>query len=71
MVADGLWEQCRESNEDSFHALFLCDLVKAIWMFDQRFSFMQSKRFSSFEDVFLFLRKEVSPRLVELFTMIA
>ena len=48
MVAEGLCEQCRESNEDSIHALWFCDSVKAIWMSDQRFSFLHSKRFSTF-----------------------
>nr|POE61712.1 heterogeneous nuclear ribonucleoprotein 1 [Quercus suber] len=43
-----------ESNEDSLHALWLCDTVKAIWMFDSSFSFMHSKHFSSSADAFCF-----------------
>ena len=70
VVADGLCELCRESNEDSLHALWLCDTVKAIWMSDQSFSFLHSKRFSSFTDALLLLRKEASPRLVEHFIMV-
>nr|POE63780.1 hypothetical protein CFP56_26606 [Quercus suber] len=35
---------------------------KAIWRFDQCFSFMLSEHFSSFADAFLFLCKEASPR---------
>ena len=70
VVADGLCELCCESNEDSLHALWLCDTVKAIWMSDQSFSFMHSKNFSSFADALLFLRKEASPRLVEHFVMV-
>ena len=34
VMVEGLYELCRESNEDSFHALWLCDSVKAIWMSD-------------------------------------
>nr|POE82156.1 hypothetical protein CFP56_77222 [Quercus suber] len=71
VVADGLCEIYCESNEDSLHALWLCDMVKAIWMSDQSFSFMHSKHFSSFADALLFLLKEASPRLVEHFVMVA
>ena len=71
VVANGLCELYRESNEDSLHALWLCDSVKAIWLSDQSFSFMQSKHFSNFADAFLFLHKEASPRLVEHFVMVA
>ena len=70
VVADRLCELCCESNEDSLHALWLCDTVKAIWMSDQSFSFMHSKTFSSFADALLFLRKEASPRSVEHFVMV-
>lgn len=34
VVAKRLCELCCESNEGSFHALWLCGLGKAIWMFD-------------------------------------
>ena len=71
VVADGLCELCYKSNEDSLHALWLCDSVKAIWMFDKSFSFLHSKRFSSFTDALLLLCKEASPRLVEHFIMVA
>ena len=71
VVADGLCELCRESNEDCLYALWLCDSVKAIWRSGQSFSFMFSKHFPSFSDAFLFLRKEASPRLVEQFVMVA
>ena len=70
VVANRLCELYCESNEDSLHALWLCDTVKAIWMSDQSFSFMHSKNFSSFADALLFLRKEASPRLVEHFVMV-
>ena len=70
-MADGLCELCYKSNEDSLHALWLCDSVKAIWMFDKSFSFLHSKRFSSFTDALLLLCKEASPRLVEHFIMVA
>jgi len=40
-------------------------------MSDQLFSFLHSKRFSTFEDVFRFLHGEVFSKLVELFAMVA
>ena len=71
VMADGVCELYRESNEDTLHALWLCDTVKTIWMSDQSFSFLHSKRFSSFTDALLLLRKDASHGLVEYFTMVA
>ena len=71
MVADGLCELCYDCNEDSVHALWYCDLVKPIWMSDNRFSFLRAQKFSKFEDVFQFLCMNVPPKLVALFTMVA
>ena len=70
-MAEGLCEQCHDSNEDSIHAMWLYDSVKSIWMSNQRFPFLRSKKFSTFEDVFCFLCGEVSSKLVKLFAMVA
>ena len=71
VVVDDMCEQCRDSAEDRIHALWFCNLLKSISMSEQRFSFLCSKRFSKFEDLFCFLYGEASSKLVEFFAMIA
>ena len=70
VVTDSLCEQCRDLTKDSVHALWLCDSAKAIWMSDQCFSSLRSKKFSTFEDVFHFLCGEFSSKSMELFSMV-
>ena len=67
VVVDGMCEQCRDSAEDSIHALWFCVSAKSIWMSNQCFSFLRSKRFSKFEDLFCFLYREASSKLVGVF----
>ena len=62
---------CRDCLEDSIHALWYCDAVKAIWMSDARFSFLRTQKFSTFEDLVQFLRLHGLADLCARFVMVA
>ena len=62
---------CRDCLEDSIHALWYCDAVKAIWMSDARFSFLRTQKFSTFEDLVQFLCLQGSADLCARFAMVA
>ena len=71
VVSDGCCDVCRTCLEDNTHALWYCDVARAIWQIDVCFNFIRTKKFSTFADIVQFLCSYGSSNLFTRFAMVA
>ena len=71
VVSNGYCDVCRTCLEDNIHALWYCDVARAIWQTDVCFNFIRTKKFSTFADIVQFLCSHGSSDLFTRFAMVA
>nr|POE51498.1 putative ribonuclease h protein [Quercus suber] len=71
ILPDNVFTFCDKHPEDTIHSLWLCDLVKCIWLSDPIFSLPQSKNFRSFGDLVSAVLSDTSPATTTLFSIVA
>ncbi|KAK7851232.1 hypothetical protein CFP56_042712 [Quercus suber] len=70
VVSNGCCDECRTCLEDNTHALWYCDVARAIWQTDVRFNFIRTKKLSTFADLVQFLCLHGSSDLFAWFAMV-